>query len=192
MLRAIFAATCVVLGFSQNSVSVSSCGGSDAAFAIQSLTFNPITPIVGQPGTLTSIYDVPIAVTGGKAHYTCTLNGLPVMDETYDLCTQTSCPIGVGTHSDKSASDVPNVNGKVACTIQWNDMAGAPLMCIKTAFKITTTLQLRRPWAFVMRPMQGFIFSKALVAAVPIEQKALMIYSQEPFNHFNGTCPQML
>jgi hypothetical protein len=165
MFRHIVFAACALLGFSQNSIIVSDCGvGSN--FTIQSLTFSPAAPIIGSSGTLNSIYDVLVSVSGGSARYSCLLNGLPVFDETHDLCTQTACPIAAGLHNDKSTSDIPNVNGKIVCKIVWTDAAGDLLMCIQTAFKLSSPLKLRgmhRAFDRLVHPIGGFVYSKALM-----------------------------
>jgi hypothetical protein len=128
----------MVLGvFAQNSVVVKDCSIDGSAFTIEKLSFDPPQPVPGQNGTLTTVYTVPSAIDGGQAHYSCSLNGLPVYDETFDLCSQTDCPVAVGEHTDTSVSAVPSTSGKVDCKISWTDMASQPLMCIQMIFKLT-------------------------------------------------------
>ena len=76
-----------------NSVAVSDCNTA-SVLKVTAVSFFPSDPIPGQNGTLFTHYDVPYEITKGVAKYTCTLNGLPVLSESYDLCTQTACPIG--------------------------------------------------------------------------------------------------
>jgi hypothetical protein len=120
----------------QNSVTLKDCSVSGSAFTIEGLTFDPSIPVSGQNGTLTTVYTVPSAIDGGKAHYSCSLNGLPVYDETVDLCSQTKCPVLVGEHVDTSISAVPSTSGKIDCKISWTGMASQPLMCIQMIFKL--------------------------------------------------------
>lgn len=127
----------VLRALGQNSVVIKDCSVSGSAFTIKGLTFDPSTPVPGQNGTLTTVYTVPSAVDGGQAHYSCSLNGLPVYDETFDLCSQTGCPLYVGEHVDTSVSAVPSTSGKIDCKISWTDMASQPLMCIQMIFKLT-------------------------------------------------------
>jgi hypothetical protein len=135
ILRSLFVgiAACV---FAQNSVSVKDCSPSDALFQVDKLSFEPSVPVPGQNGTLFTTYTVPTPVDGGKTRYSCTLNGLPVYDEQFDLCTQTTCPITIGQHTDTSTSAVPSTSGKIDCLISWYDSSNKPLMCIEMIFKL--------------------------------------------------------
>jgi hypothetical protein len=119
----------------QNSVSVTNCNTA-SVFQISNLAFDPSNPIPGQNGTLILDYNVPALVSSGSVNYKCNYNGLPVYNEVLDLCSQTACPINVGLHNDKSISPVPNANGKVACTIQWYDIAKTELLCINMILKL--------------------------------------------------------
>lgn len=125
---------CSVLA--QNSVTLKDCSVSGSAFTIEKLTFDPPQPVAGQNGTLTTVYTVPSAIDGGQAHYSCSLNGLPVYDEKFDLCSQTDCPVIVGEHTDTSVSAVSSTSGKIDCKIAWTDTSYKPLMCIQMVFKL--------------------------------------------------------
>jgi len=81
--------------------------------------------------TLYTNYDVPAVITEGSATYSCSLNGIPVMNEVYDLCTQTTCPIDVGHHADVSISTVPTVTGNLVCKIRWTSGTD-DLLCVQT------------------------------------------------------------
>ena len=126
-LLAAFSMLCTVIA---SSVSVKDCAPG-SPFRISEVDFSPANPVAGQNGTLHTVYDVPAEVTGGSARYTCSLNGLPVYDETLDLCSQTTCPIVAGTHDDHSISAVPSTSGKVSCKINWSNTAGSQLMCVQ-------------------------------------------------------------
>jgi len=131
MFRALFLGLLSVAALYNNSVAVSDCNTA-SILKVTALSFNPSEPIPGQNGTLSTHYDVPYEITKGIAKYTCTLNGLPVLSETYDLCTQTACPITAGHHDDTSESAVPIVSGTLSCKIKWEDEAAQPLLCIQT------------------------------------------------------------
>jgi len=120
------------------SVTVKDCSSGTSFFKVQSLSFSPDIPVGGQNGTLHSIYEVPMTVTGGNTKYSCTLNGLPVYSETFDLCTQTACPVTAGVHDDFSISEVPSVSGKVSCIIDWRDSANTQLLCIQTIMNVAS------------------------------------------------------
>ena len=119
----------------QNSVSITNCNTA-SVFKITNLAFDPSNPIPGQNGTLFIEYNVPALVSSGSVNYKCDYNGLPVYNEVIDLCSQTTCPINVGLHNDKSISPVPNANGKVSCTIQWYDESKTELLCISMILKL--------------------------------------------------------
>lgn len=128
------------LGLSVNSGVASDCGVS-SEFQITSLSLSPEIPVIGQNSTLFSNYHVPSEITGGTTKYSCVYNGIPVVSETDDLCTQTTCPIVAGDHADKSVITVPDIKGKLSCTIKWLDVAEKELMCIKTVFQLGTMLR---------------------------------------------------
>lgn len=121
--------------YAQNSVSISNCNP-ESVFEITKLAFDPANPIPGQNGTLILDYTVPYIITSGSVHYTCNYNGLPIYDQIFDLCSQTSCPIVVGVHNDNTISPIPNASGKVTCTIQWFDTTDHELLCINMALKL--------------------------------------------------------
>ena len=128
------------------SITLKDCG-SGAAFKINSLDFSPSAPVPGQNGTLHTVYNVPAEVAAGTVKYSCSLNGLPVYSENFDLCSQTACPVSAGTHDDYSTSQVPNTNGKVSCTIDWRDTAGKQLLCIQMIMNLAAKLgSLRGAW----------------------------------------------
>ena len=146
MNRLLFLAA-FTLTVSSTSVTLKDCG-SGAAFKINSLDFSPNAPVPGQNGTLHSVYTVPAEVAAGSVKYSCTLNGLPIYSETFDLCAQTECPVTPGTHDDYSTSEVPNTSGKVSCTIDWRDTAGKQLLCIQMIMNLALKLgSLRGTWA---------------------------------------------
>lgn len=125
---------------SQSSVTVSDCAPG-SLFKLTDLAFTPSSPTPGQTGTLLTSFSAPVAVESGKTHYTCTLNGLPVYDETFDLCSQTACPISVGVHNEKSASAIPDTTGKVVCKISWRDSVDKELLCIQMVMKLVKYLR---------------------------------------------------
>jgi uncharacterized membrane protein YgcG len=118
-----------------SSVSVKDCAPG-SIFRISAVDFSPAAPVPGQNGTLHTVYDVPVQVDAGSARYSCTLNGLPVYDEKFDLCSQTTCPITAGTHDDHSISAVPATSGKVACKINWYNTAGTQLLCVQMSMTL--------------------------------------------------------
>jgi hypothetical protein len=117
---------------------VSNCNA-NSVFRVESLSVVPTTPISGQNMTLYTNYDVSAPVTEGSATYSCTLNGIPVMNEVYDLCTQTACPIVAGHHEDVSISTVPSVTGNLVCKIRWTSINQEDLLCIQTKLTLASS-----------------------------------------------------
>lgn len=117
-------------------VTVKDCSSGDSVFDAISQSFSPDVPVGGQNGTLHSVYSVPEVIDAGTVKYSCALNGLPVYSETFDLCSQTACPIGIGRHDDYSTSEVPAVSGKVSCTIDWRSTNNRQLLCIQTIMNV--------------------------------------------------------
>jgi hypothetical protein len=136
MLRTLLFAAAAVFATS-TTATVKDCSSGTSEFTVRSLDFSPSAPVPGENGTLLSVYEVPVQVDGGKTRYSCTLNGLPVYDETTDLCSQTTCPIAVGTHSDTSISPVPSASGKVVCKIDWRDEEDTQLLCIQMTLQLS-------------------------------------------------------
>ena len=133
MLRSLLYLISLLATVAANSVLVSDCG-THPILTITELSFSPTAPIPGQNGTLFTHYEVPSEITAGVVKYTCTLNGFPVVSETYNLCTQTACPITAGHHDDTSESAIPDVAGTIVCKIKWETEAAEELLCIQTKF----------------------------------------------------------
>ena len=134
MLKFLFASLLAAISYGQASVKDCNTG---SVFAVTGLAFSPSIPIAGENITLSLAYKAPSEVSAGTVDYKCDLNGLPVWSDKMDLCTQTVCPIASGQHNDISESPVPNVSGKVVCTIKWSDLNGKNLLCIESVLKIT-------------------------------------------------------
>ena len=136
MLRTLLFASLAAFALPQ-AVQVKDCSSGTSEFTVQHLSFSPDPAIRGQNGTLESVYEVPVAVNAGTSRYSCSLNSLPVYDETFDLCSQTACPIESGVHDDFSITEVPNTAGKVSCKIDWRDTDGTQLLCIQMILQLT-------------------------------------------------------
>jgi hypothetical protein len=174
-LRTLLFSLLAVTGFTADSITASDCGVAPV-FGITALSILPAIPVVGQNATLTSDYQVPATVTGGTAKYACFYNGIPVMSESYDLCTQTTCPIGVGAHSDKSIVAVPDIKGSLVCTIKWADVAGQELMCIKTKIQLGASA------------LRGVVFQFVEFPFLRVEDETEAMTLYVPQNHRNDTC----
>lgn len=131
MLRALWLS---LLGIVSAQSSVKLCDP-DAVFKVESLTFTPAYPVSGSTGSLVSVFNVPYQIDSGKSTYSCVLNGIPVFSQTYDLCTQTECPIMAGSHTTIGEASIPNVSGKLDCTIRWT-RADTTLMCMEFILKL--------------------------------------------------------
>jgi hypothetical protein len=118
--------------------SVKNCGSPSDRATIVSLTSVPETPVGGENVTLTVKYSFAgDPITGGKARYKATLNYLPVLNDEYDLCTQTKCPKDPGENTEISTSPFPaGVSGKLVSTINWVDQNSNPVWCVETTWKV--------------------------------------------------------
>ena len=81
--------------------------------------------------TLTVAYTVPEAIEDGTAKFTCTLNGIPVLNEQKPLCEDTLCPIAAGFHNDSNPFETALTSGTLSCTTKWLASDGSVLRCIK-------------------------------------------------------------
>lgn len=94
--------------------------------------------------TTTFDYDLDKVITGGKATYKITYNGIPFPSTVDDLCTDQAggvqpdpCPMAIGTHHDKSISQFPTgVSGKIVSTTIWKDQDGEQVLCVEWTVKI--------------------------------------------------------
>eukprot|EP00499_Haloplacidia_sp_CaronLabIsolate_P010601 CAMPEP_0196780156 /NCGR_PEP_ID=MMETSP1104-20130614/7243_1 /TAXON_ID=33652 /ORGANISM="Cafeteria sp., Strain Caron Lab Isolate" /LENGTH=179 /DNA_ID=CAMNT_0042150347 /DNA_START=9 /DNA_END=548 /DNA_ORIENTATION=+ len=118
--------------------SISSCTKQGSHASDVTVSLDPTNPQAGQNYTLTSSYTLDETVTGGKSSYVGTLNGIPVVSTTTDLCkslagSPTPCPLQKGpiksTTSNTMPSDLPA--GTFKGTINWTDQNGEPILCIE-------------------------------------------------------------
>ena len=130
MLRILFGIAVSVLGL----VTVKDCSTSSALFPLSTLDYSPSNPVPGENGTLHMGYHVTEDTAGGEVNYLCVLNGLPVLQETYDLCTATPCPITVGDHDQRGTVETPSVKGTLVCSLKWHNLAQKELLCVKITY----------------------------------------------------------
>jgi hypothetical protein len=131
-LRTLFLSTLSVLCLSL--VSVKDCSTPSALFSLKAIDISPSNPVPGENGTLHMTYFAPEDLAGGTVDYTCTLNGFPVLKESYDLCTATTCPITVGEHDQKGLVETPDTKGTLGCSLKWSDSAKRELLCVKITY----------------------------------------------------------
>jgi ML domain len=81
--------------------------------------------------TLTVAYTVPEQIEDGLAKFTCTLNGIPILNEQKPLCQDTTCPITVGFHNDSNPFETALTSGTLSCTTKWLAADSSVLRCIK-------------------------------------------------------------
>jgi len=81
--------------------------------------------------TLTVVYTVPEAIQDGTAKFTCTLNGIPILNDQKPLCQDTTCPIAAGFHNDSNPFETALTSGTLSCTTKWLASDGSVLRCIK-------------------------------------------------------------
>jgi hypothetical protein len=130
MLRTLFLSAATALAL----VTVKDCSSPSALFSLHTLDFSPSNPVPGENGTLRMVYHAPEIVTGGTVDYKCILNGFPVLQESSDLCTATTCPITVGDHEQSGTVPTPDTKGTLACTLTWYSTDKKELLCAKTTY----------------------------------------------------------
>ena len=81
--------------------------------------------------TLTVAYTVPELIEDGSAKFSCTLNGIPVLNQQTPLCQDTVCPIVAGFHNDSNSFETALTSGTLSCTTKWLALDGSVLRCIK-------------------------------------------------------------
>jgi hypothetical protein len=119
-------------------VTLRNCGNpaTDQAI-ITGMGFTPSNPSPNENTTLWVAYDLQSPLTGGKATYSVTLNGIPFTPTVYDLCTQTLCPKEIGSYNETSNSLFPSgISGKIVSKVQWANQNQQPVWCLETTFKI--------------------------------------------------------
>jgi hypothetical protein len=189
MLAKMFMVAGMISGFIVGSVGkIVDCSSSTSKFSIQSLEFHPDPPTKNQNATITMIYDAPVLVDNGKVDYSITLNGLPVYSETSDLCTQTACPINIGTHNETSVFLWPDVSGKVVAKTVWKDEHGSELLCFQTSstsgtfekVRLRGSTHIRNHKSLVIRENKvSFGISTCLNAVVPYFNSSDIHYHDE-------------
>lgn len=104
---------------------------------------SPSNPGPGDKYDLKVSYDLgDTTIDGGKAVYKASLSGVPVVDETDDLCEDlkngdTPCPLSghvESTSSNTVPEDLPH--GKLHSTITYKDSGGQEIVC----FEVDTQL----------------------------------------------------
>lgn len=86
--------------------------------------------------------EIPVAPVPFTSRSAATLNGVPVVDKTEDLCkslagSSTPCPLSKGPHSSSSTSTLPSdvPSGTYSGTVKWTDQNGQPVLCVKFSFE---------------------------------------------------------
>jgi hypothetical protein len=101
----------------------------NSIFKVDQITIEYKAPPVNS--TLSVAYTVPEPIEDGTAKFTCTLNGIPVLNEQKPLCQDTTCPIAVGFHNDSNPFETALTSGTLSCTTKWLSIDGSTLRCIK-------------------------------------------------------------
>ncbi len=167
---------------------ITDCSSTSSKFHIQSVEFYPDPPTRNQNATITMIYDAPVVVNAGKVDYSITLNGLPVYSETTELCTQTTCPINIGTHNETSVFLWPDVSGKVVSKTVWKDDSGSELLCFQTSStvglveekkRLRGSTHIKSHKSLYVRENNVFSFSTCLNALVPYYNESNIHYHNE-------------
>ena len=80
-------------------------------------------------------------VTSGSVNYIASVNGINVLNQSKDLCTDlanggNNCPLPAGSNTLVSSGTMPSVSGTVKSKAVWTDAAGQEILCwaIKETF----------------------------------------------------------
>jgi len=110
------------------------CTAVGSIATINGMSLTPDPPVPGQNFSLSVSYLLNEDVIGGTSFYEASLNGLP-WTQTDDLCTQTSCPIVAGQHTEVSTTEFPTFTGKLTTAITWDDTSGREIWCVNVVYK---------------------------------------------------------
>ena len=127
----------LVLASAATTVRDCSTGTSLFKFGTASLTPDPVVP--GQDASLSLSCTIPegVVVTGGKATYGFSFNGIPFTPTEEDLCSQVECPLVSGPYENTTTTQFPaGVKGKIVSTIKWYDLSSVLLYCLELTVKI--------------------------------------------------------
>lgn len=115
---------------------ISNCG-KNSIFTITQLSLSPSNTVRGGENvSLTLLYTSPVIVSEGSVKTSVTYNFIPLSPTTSQLCSQTSCPIQIGTNNASSTFIFPEgVSGSVVSKVVWENSAGKELLCIKVSLK---------------------------------------------------------
>ena len=101
----------------------------NSVFKVDQISIEYEAPPVNS--TLSVAYTASEPVEDGTAKFTCTLNGIPVLNEQKPLCQDTTCPIAAGFHNDSNPFETALTSGTLSCTTKWLAIDGSTLRCIK-------------------------------------------------------------
>jgi hypothetical protein len=101
----------------------------NSVFKVEQISIEYKAPPINS--TLTVAYTVPEQIVNGVAKFTCTLNGIPVLNEQKPLCQDTTCPIAIGFHNDSNPFETGITAGTLSCTTKWLASDSSILRCIK-------------------------------------------------------------
>ena len=113
------------------------CSNGKARASLLGFDSQPAAPVAGDNISLWVAYDLPApAITGGKAVYAFSLNGIPFPATVEDLCTQTECPKETGFNNESSWSIFPSgVSGKIVSSVSWKDQNDNLVWCVETTWR---------------------------------------------------------
>ena len=127
MFKFLFSALFTVI-----SSTVQDCSLSTSLFKIETLTFTPTSPTIGENTTLYLKFNNPnLVVTDGFVTTSITYNFIPFNPSVEPLCSNTKCPIVSGFTEQYSSSPWPDLSGSVTIRIVWTDLDGNQLLCMQ-------------------------------------------------------------
>ena len=124
--------------FATGLASISDCSAGKSLFVVNGLGFWPDPAVKNANSTISFAFSNPGPVVSvGTVKYTYTYNFIPLTPTIEDLCTQTTCPIAVGSYNQSSSSTFPDLSGSINIKVEWLNSDSKQLLCvlIKTSVK---------------------------------------------------------
>lgn len=115
---------------------VEDCTSPGALSHVVSTGISPINPKAGDTSYLWVNFDLSKDVNGGSAIYSYSLNYIPFEPSTVDLCAQTECPLYAGMQNVTGNTTFPSVFGLLEAKVEWVDLAGDEIWCVKTTYNL--------------------------------------------------------
>lgn len=112
------------------------CSPKDSIATNLNITIDPENVKPGQQYTITSEFDLPYEITTGSAKYVGKMDGFTVLNDNYDLCSVTTCPLIAGHNRIVSTDELPDLPaGVFELKVNWLTSQNKNILCTDFTFK---------------------------------------------------------